>query len=72
MTQNNTQSSSQTTISVEKSKEEVVLSGSIDEKAIMVIRGDFGNGEERKNKLGSEYTVIQNRVNEMYDLGLVY
>ena len=38
----------------------------------MVIRGDFGNGEERKNKLGSEYTVIQNRVNEMYDLGLVY
>ena len=70
--QNNTQSSSQTTISVEKSKEEVVLSGSIDEKAIMVIRGDFGNGEERKNKLGSEYTVIQNRVNEMYDLGLVY
>ena len=72
VTQNNTQSSSQTTISVEKSKEEVVLSGSIDEKAIMVIRGDFGNGEERKNKLGSEYTVIQNRVNEMYDLGLVY
>ena len=70
--QNNTQSTNQTTVSVEKSKEEVVLSGTIDEKAIMVIRGDFGNGEERKNKLGSEYTVIQNRVNEMYDLGLVY
>lgn len=72
VTQNNTQSSNQTAVSVEKSKEEVVLSGTIDEKAIMVIRGDFGNGEERKNKLGSEYTVIQNRVNEMYDLGLVY
>lgn len=72
MVQNNTQSSNQTAVSVEKSKEEVVLSGAIDEKAIMVIRGDFGNGEERKNKLGSEYTVIQDKVNEMYDLGLVY
>lgn len=72
VTQNDIQSSSRTTVSVEKSKEEVVLLGTIDEKAIMVIRGDFGNGEERKNKLGSEYTVIQNRVNEMYNLGLVY
>lgn len=44
----------------------------IEEKAKLVIRGDFGNGEERKNKLGSEYSVIQNKVNEMYAKGLDY
>ena len=70
--QSNTQSTTQTAVSVEKPKEEAVLSGTIDEKAKRVIRGDFGNGEERRNKLGSEYTAIQNKVNEMYELGLVY
>lgn len=44
----------------------------VEEKAKLVIRGDFGNGEERKMKLGSEYSVIQNKVNEMYAKGLVY
>ena len=29
-----------------------------------VIRGDFGNGEERKRRLGPFYGVIQNEVNE--------
>ncbi len=53
-------------------KEEAIPVGSIEEKAILVIRGDFGNGEERKMKLGSEYSVIQNKVNEMYAKGLVY
>lgn len=46
--------------------------GTIEEKAKLVIRGDFGNGEERKMKLGSEYSAIQNKVNEMYAKGLVY
>jgi len=46
--------------------------GTLDEKALRVIRGDFGNGEERKQKLGSEYLAIQQRVNEMYRSGSVY
>ena len=44
----------------------------VEEKARLVIRGGFGNGEERKRKLGSEYSVIQKKVNEMYANGLVY
>ena len=47
-------------------------SANLEQKAIAVIRGDFGNGLERKQKLGDEYTSIQNRVNEMYRQGLVY
>lgn len=53
-------------------KEEAIPAGTIEEKAILVIRGDFGNGEERKMKLGTEYSAIQNKVNEMYAKGLVY
>lgn len=53
-------------------KEEAIPVGSIEEKALLVIRGDFGNGDERKEKLGSEYSAIQNKVNEMYAKGLVY
>lgn len=53
-------------------KEEAIPVGSIEEKAKLVIRGDFGNGEERKMKLGLEYSAIQNKVNEMYAKGLVY
>lgn len=41
----------------------------IDEKAKQVIRGDFGNGIDRKNALSSEYRAIQRRVNEMYRNG---
>lgn len=33
--------------------------------ALKVIRGDFGNGNERKEKLGRFYGVIQSRVNEL-------
>lgn len=44
----------------------------IEKKAMEVIRGDFGNGEERKQKLGSNYSVVQKKVNEMYANGLVY
>ena len=53
-------------------KEAIPVGSSIKEKAKLVIRGDFGNGEERKMKLGSEYSAIQNKVNEMYAKGLVY
>jgi len=40
--------------------------GSIDEKVSQVLRGDFGNGLERKRALGDEYAVIQAKVNELY------
>lgn len=43
----------------------------IEQKAISVIRGNYGNGEERKTKLGREYQIIQDKVNEMYRNGLV-
>ena len=44
-----------------------VLSGKeiIDILARRVIKGDYGNGNERKNKLGDLYSVVQKRVNEL-------
>lgn len=60
------------TSSVAQSKDISVPVGTLEEKAKLVIRGDFGNGEERKVKLGSEYSAIQRKVNEMYAKGLVY
>ena len=35
----------------------------------MTIRGDFGNGEERKQKLGGRYTEVQRQVNLNYANG---
>lgn len=37
----------------------------IDALARAVIRGDYGNGETRKKKLGSLYSKVQKRVNEL-------
>lgn len=42
------------------------LSSSLEEKAKEVIRGDYGNGEVRKQKLGDQYWDIQKKVNEIY------
>lgn len=36
----------------------------IDALADAVIRGEYGNGEERKQRLGANYTAVQKRVNE--------
>lgn len=47
-------------------------SRTLEEKAKLVIRGNYGNGEERRINLGSEYTEIQNKVNEMYRNGLIH
>ena len=47
------------------------IGGDVVENAKRVIRGDFGNGQERKDKLGSAYSEIQSKVNEMYRQGLV-
>ena len=37
---------------------------SIDALADAVIRGEYGNGEERKRRLGGNYAAVQKRVNE--------
>lgn len=48
------------------------INGDVEENARRVIRGDFGNGQTRKDKLGASYSEIQGRVNEMYRQGLVH
>lgn len=40
-------------------------SGSIDDLAQRVINGEFGNGDARKQALGSNYDAVQARVNEI-------
>ena len=42
-----------------------VVPNDIEAEAIKVIRGDYGIGQERKNKLGNQYEAIQRRVNEL-------
>jgi len=37
----------------------------IEEEAYKVIRGDYGNGEDRKNKLGDNYEAVQSKVNQL-------
>lgn len=49
-----------------------IVSGDVEENARRVIRGYFGNGKIRKDKLGASYPEIQGRVNEMYRQGLVH
>lgn len=49
-----------------------LVSGDVEVNARRVIRGDFGNGQERRDKLGSSYSEIQGKVNEMYRQGLVH
>ena len=46
-------------------------SKSIDEAALSVIRGDYGNNPIRKRRLGDRYQEIQKRVNQMYREGKV-
>lgn len=45
------------------------LASTLEERAKQVIRGEFGNGEERKQKLGAAYSEIQRKVNELYRSG---
>lgn len=40
-----------------------------DALADAVIRGDYGNGEERKRRLGANYAAVQKRVNEKLGIG---
>lgn len=50
----------------------VNVTGTVEEEAIEVIRGKYGNGDVRKRLLGDRYDEIQNKVNEMYRKGLVH
>lgn len=50
------------------------ITGRYDEASLLLlvkltIRGDFGNGEERKQRLGGRYTEVQNQVNLNYAHG---
>lgn len=56
---------------VKKTESPMPHSGDIEEMAWDVIRGLYGNGNVRKEKLGDNYTSIQNKVNELYRQGLV-
>lgn len=55
----------QSTDNVAKNIAPSVVSNDIDAEAIKVIRGEYGIGQERKNKLGNQYETIQHRVNEL-------
>lgn len=48
----------------------VNVSNDIESEARKVIRGDYGVGQERKNKLGNKYESIQSRVNELKREGI--
>ena len=37
----------------------------IENLARRVIKGEFGNGQERRNRLGNLFPAVQNRVNEI-------
>lgn len=40
-------------------------SGDIEAEAMKVIRGEYGTGTERKQRLGDKYAAVQQRVNEL-------
>ena len=43
----------------------------VDLEVQKVLKGVYGNGQERKDKLGASYAKIQRKVNELYRKGLV-
>lgn len=49
----------------EKKQREIENSVDIDDMAIRTLRGEYGNGAERKKHLGAVYAAVQRRVNEM-------
>lgn len=51
---------------------ESLSTGSVEDEARQVIRGVYGNGSVRKQKLGNRYSEIQSKVNEMYRNGQVH
>lgn len=49
----------------QKATESTSISNDVETEAMKVIRGEYGIGQERKDKLGAKYQPIQNRVNEL-------
>lgn len=44
---------------------DAAVSSDVEAEALKVIRGDYGDGRERKARLGDRYRAIQDRVNEL-------
>ena len=70
----NTDAASATPTSSDESTKQIsapvsTSNSSVEEKAMQVWDGVYGNGTERKSKLGSDYMAVQKRVNEMYRNG---
>jgi len=55
----------QSTINANDSNASSLVSNDVEAEALKVIRGEYGIGQERKNKLGKKYEAIQRRVNEL-------
>lgn len=53
------------TTAAESSGSSSAPSGDVASLARRVINGDYGNGEERKRRLGSNYAAVQRRVNQI-------
>lgn len=64
-TESTSGSNSSTDTDTEKTSENSQEEFDLDEMAKKVIRGEFGNGADRKELLGDSYADIQKRVNEM-------
>ena len=54
-----------TTSNVATNNAPSVVSNDVEAEALKVIRGEYGIGQERKDKLGNYYEAIQRRVNEL-------
>ena len=64
-TQETTPAATQTTNNVATNNASSVVSNDVEAEALKVIRGEYGIGQERKNRLGNRYDAIQQRVNEL-------
>lgn len=51
---------------------ETISNINVEQMAWSVIRGNYGNNPVRRQKLGEDYQVIQDKVNEFYRKGLVH
>ncbi|MBD5171685.1 MAG: hypothetical protein HDT02_00470 [Bacteroidales bacterium] len=64
-TQEITPVATQTTNNVVTNNAPSVVSNDVEVEALKVIRGEYGIGQERINRLGNKYDAIQQRVNEL-------
>lgn len=60
----------QTTNNITTNNAPSVVSNDVEAEALKVIRGEYGVGQERKDKLGTKYQTIQSRVNELKREGI--